>query len=122
MRVSTNWRVWHGELPPDFVFNYARPPARIVLAAHGRVRSATVVIPMRDIQAAIEERVQLYFWGRATYEDMFEGSEPHFFEFCYRLDVTGTAPNSVAVAFTPHGPHNRTEQDGQRPAAERATR
>ena len=49
---------------------------------------------MRDIQAAIEERVQLYFWGRATYEDMFEGSEPHFLEFCYRLDVTGTAPDS----------------------------
>ena len=36
--------------------------------------SARSLIPMRDIQAAIEERVQLYFWGRATYEDMFEGT------------------------------------------------
>jgi hypothetical protein len=122
LRVSTNWRVWHGELQPDFSYNYAEPPARIVLAAHGRVAIGTVEIPMRDVQAAIENKLQLYFWGRATYDDVFEGSEPHFFEFCYRLDVAGTAPNSVAVGFTPHGPHNRTEQDGHRPAAERATR
>ena len=47
---------------------------------------------MRDVQAAIEERLHLYLWGRATYEDMFEGSEPHFFEFCYRLDVSGARP------------------------------
>ena len=122
LRVSTNWRVWHGELPPDFSYNYAEPPARIVLAAHGRVAIGTVEIPMRDVQAAIENKLQLNFWGRATDDDVFEGREPHFFEFCYRLDVAGTAPSSVAVGFTPHGPHNRTEQDGHRPAGERATR
>ena len=54
---------------------------------------------MRDIQAAIEERLQLYVWGRATYEDMFEGTKPHFFEFCYRVDVTGATPDNVAAAL-----------------------
>jgi hypothetical protein len=71
---------------------------------------------MRDIQAAIEERVHLYFWGRATYEDVFEGSAPHFVEFCYRLDVKGTAPNAIALVFSHYGPHNRTDEDSQRPA------
>ena len=123
LRVSTNWRAWHGELPPDFSYNYADPPDRIFLPARGRAAIGAVEIPMRDVQAAIEGRLQLYVWGRATYDDVFDGSEPHFLEFCYRLDVTGSAPNSVSVTFTPHGPHNRTEQDSHRPIApERAGR
>ena len=122
LRVSTNWRAWHGELPPDFSYNYADPPLRMVLAARGSAAIGAVEIPMRDVQAAIEDKIQLFVWGRATYDDVFEGSEPHFFEFCYRLDVSGTPPNGIAVAFAPHGTHNRTEQDGQRPPAERATR
>jgi hypothetical protein len=122
LRVSTNWRAWHGELPPDFSYNYAEPPIRMVLAARGSAAIGAVEIPMRDVQAAIEDKIQLFVWGRATYDDVFEGSEPHFFEFCYRLDVSGTTPTGVAVAFAPHGAHNRTEQDGHRPAAERAAR
>jgi outer membrane biosynthesis protein TonB len=122
LRVSTNWRAWHGELPPDFSYNYTEPPIRMVLAARGRADIAAVEIPMRDVQAAIEDKIQLYVWGRATYDDVFEGSEPHFFEFCHRLDVTGAAPNTVAVVFAQHGAHNRTEQDSPRPAAERAAR
>ena len=68
---------------------------------------------MRDVQAALEDRLQLYVWGRATYEDMFEGSEPHFIEFCYRLGVAGTL-DRPSVTFMPDGPHNRTEQDAHR--------
>ncbi len=77
--------------------------------------SGAVLIPMRDIQAAIEDRVGLYFWGRATYEDMFEGSEPHFLEFCYRLDVSGTTPDKFTLTFTHYGVHNRSDEDSQRP-------
>ena len=68
---------------------------------------------MRDIQAAIEERVQLYFWGRATYEEIFEGAEPHFVEFCYRLDVTGAAPAALRWRSRHYGQHNRTDEDSQ---------
>ena len=77
---------------------------------------------MRDIQAAIEDRVHLYFWGRATYEDMFEGSEPHFIEFCYRLDVSGATPDKITLMFTHYGAHNRSDEDsgGSRKTPSRA--
>jgi hypothetical protein len=117
LRISTNWKASHGELPADFVYTYVRPPDRIFLGAKGRADVGAVLVPMRDIQAAIEGRVQLYVWGRATYEDIFEGTEPHFIEFCYRLDVTGATPNNVALTFTHYGPHNRSDEDSQRPAA-----
>jgi hypothetical protein len=113
LRISTNWRALHGEPPTDFVYNYTVPPARIFLPARGRAQAGAVDIPNRDVQAAIEDRVQLYIWGRATYEDVFEGSEQHFVEFCYRLGVHGSS-DRPAVTFMPEGPHNRTEQDSHR--------
>ena len=115
LRISTNWKTSHGELPADFVFTYQRAPERLFLGPNGRADVGAALIPMRDIQAAIEERVSLYFWGRATYEDMFEGSEPHFLEFCYRLDVSGATPDKVALTFTHYGAHNRSDEDSQRP-------
>ncbi|MBX9845713.1 MAG: hypothetical protein K2Z80_28300 [Xanthobacteraceae bacterium] len=114
LRISTNWKISHGELPADTVFTYTRPPERLFIGPGGRADVGAVLIPMRDIQAAIEERVQLYFWGRATYEDMFEGSEPHFLEFCYRLDVTGATPDKIALTFTHFGAHNRSDEDSVR--------
>jgi hypothetical protein len=114
LRISTNWKISHGELPADTVFTYTRPPERLFLGPGGRADVGAVLIPMRDIQAAIEERVQLYFWGRATYEDMFEGSEPHFLEFCYRLDVTGATPDKITLTFTHFGAHNRSDEDSVR--------
>jgi hypothetical protein len=116
LRISTNWRAWHGELPSDFIYNYVQSPDRLFLGARSRMKIGTVVIPMRDVQAALEERLHLYFWGRATYEDMFEGSDPHFVEFCFRLIPAGALPGQLSLTFQPFGPHNRTEQDGQRSA------
>jgi hypothetical protein len=115
LRISTNWKAWHGDLPADFVYNYSRAPDRLFLGSNGNIEVGTILIPMRDIQAAIEGRVQLYVWGRATYEDMFDGSKPHFIEFCHRLDVTGATPNNVTLMFTHYGPHNRSDEDAARP-------
>jgi hypothetical protein len=117
LRVSTNWRAWHGEVPGDFVFGYTRPPDRVFLGPRGRAEVGPVLIPIRDIQAAIEQRVHLYFWGRATYEDIFEDSEPHYFEFCYRIEASGATPDRIVLTFAHFGVHNRSDEDSQRPAA-----
>jgi hypothetical protein len=114
LRISTNWKISHGELPADTVFTYTRAPERLFLGPGGRADVGAVLIPVRDVQAAIEERVQLYFWGRATYEDIYEGSEPHFLEFCYRLDVSGATPDNITLTFTHFGAHNRSDEDSVR--------
>ena len=100
----------------DFDINYVRPPENLFLGPSGKAEIGTVFIPMRDIQAAIEDRLHLYVWGRATYDDMFEGSKPHFFEFCQRLQVTGEAPGSIDVSFTQFGLSNGSDEDRRLPA------
>jgi len=63
-----------------------------------------------------EDRLHLYVWGRATYDDMFEGSKPHFFEFCQRLQVTGEAPGNIDLSFTQFGLSNGSDEDSRLPA------
>jgi hypothetical protein len=111
LRISTNWKASHGELAADFAFTYVRPPEQRFLGPNGSAEVGTIFIPMRDVQAAIEERVFLYVWGRATYADIFEGSNPHFYDFCHRLEVGGIVPNNITLAFAQHGPRNGTDED-----------
>jgi len=115
LRISTNWKASHGELPAVFDINYVRPPENLFLGPNGKAEIGTVFIPMRDIQAAIEERLNLYVWGRATYDDMFEGSKPHFFEFCQRLQVSGETPGNIDVSFTQFGLSNGSDEDSRLP-------
>ena len=110
MRITTNWKASSGELAADFAYIYAKAPEPLFLGPHGKAEIGSIVIPMRDIEAAIEDRVFLYVWGRAAYEDIFEGSKPHFIEFCHRVVVTGT-PNNLTLAFVQHGLRNVTDQD-----------
>jgi hypothetical protein len=116
LRISTNWKASHGELPADFDISYVRPPENLFLGPNGKAEIGTVFIPMRDIQAAIEERLNLYVWGRATYDDMFEGTKPHFFEFCQRLQVTGEAPGNIDLSFAQFGLSNGSDEDSRLPA------
>jgi hypothetical protein len=116
LRISTNWKASHGELPADFDINYVRPPENLFLGPNGKAEIGAVFIPMRDIQAALEERLNLYVWGRATYDDMFEGSKPHFFEFCQRLEVAGEIPGNIDMSFTQFGLSNGSDEDSRLPA------
>ena len=115
LRISTNWKASHGELPADFDINYLRAPENLFLGPSARSEFGATFIPMRDIQAAIEERLHLYIWGRATYDDMFEGSQPHFFEFCHRIQVTGETPGNIGLRFTQFGPSNGSDEDHRQP-------
>jgi hypothetical protein len=117
LRIGTNWKASHGELRPDFEINYTEPPDNLFLAPGSKAAFGSVFIPARDIQAAIEQRLHLYVWGRATYDDLFEGTKPHFFEFCHRVDVTGEMPGNISVSFTQFGLSNGSDEDSG-PAAD----
>jgi hypothetical protein len=115
LRISTNWKASHGELRPDFDINYVRPPENLFLGPGSKAEFGTIFIPMRDVQAASEQRLHLYVWGRATYEDMFEGTQPHFFEFCHRVDVAGQTPGSIVLSFAQFGLSNGSDADSRQP-------
>jgi hypothetical protein len=116
LRISTNWKASHGELRPDFDISYARPPETLFLGPGAKAEIGAMFVPMREIQAAIEGRLHLYVWGRATYEDIFEGTAPHFFDFCYRLEVSGETPGNIDLRFAQFGLSNGSDEDSRQPA------
>jgi hypothetical protein len=44
-------------------------------------------------------------------------AEPHYFEFCYRIEASGATPDRIVLTFAHFGVHNRSDEDSQRPAA-----
>jgi hypothetical protein len=118
LRIGTHWKASHGELPADFGVNYPRPPEGLFLGPNGTAEFGTVLIPMRDIEAALEGRLHLFVWGRATYDDMFEDGKPHHFQFCHRIEVTGEAPDKIEVRFSQFGMGNGTDEDSRQQPAE----
>jgi hypothetical protein len=116
LRIATNWKALHGELRPDFEINYVQPPENVFLGPGSRAEFGAIFIPMRDIQAAIEQRLHLYVWGRATYDDLFEDSKQHFFEFCHRVEVAGKTPDNIGLSFTQFGLSNGSDEDSRESA------
>ena len=114
LRVATNWKASHGELAPDFEISYTRAPENLFLGPNSTTESGTLIIPMRDVQAALDERLHIYVWGRATYQDVFEGSKPHYFNFCHRVEATGALPDQVSLRFGQFGLSNGSDADSQR--------
>jgi hypothetical protein len=110
LRIATNWKASHAELRPDDI-NYVQPPENLFLGPGSKAEFGAIFIPMRDIQAAIEQRLYLYVWGRATYDDLFEGTKPHFFEFCHRVEVAGETPDKIGLRFTQFGLSNGSDED-----------
>ena len=78
LRIGTNWKASHGELPPDSTSTTSGRRRNCSSARARKAEFGAVFIPMRDIQAAIEQRLHLYVWGRATYEDHVRGHAAAF--------------------------------------------
>jgi hypothetical protein len=114
LRIATNWKASHGELPADFDINYVRAPESLFLGPNSNAEFGTLLIPMRDIQAAIEERLHLYVWGRATYEDLFRDSQPHHFNFCHRIEAAGATPDRIELRFGQFGLSNGSDEDSRK--------
>ncbi len=53
-----------------------------------------------------------YFWGWVEYYDVFDSSDRHRTEFCFKLNISGTLENRrYSISLTPIGPHNATDKD-----------
>jgi hypothetical protein len=110
LRIGANWKASHGELRPEDI-HYVGPPEKLFLGPGSKAEFGAILIPKREIQAAIEQGLHVYVWGRATYDDLFEGTQPHFFEFCHRVEIAGETSDKMGLSFTQFGSSNGTDED-----------
>lgn len=97
--VNVQWRA--NELPKNFNFSDLGEPrsTQSVIGPKTTVTSGAMIVPTEVIVAAQHGTMHLYFWGWATYRDIFPNTPTHRTEFCYKLTQVDGNPVTSKVRF-----------------------
>jgi hypothetical protein len=106
MTIRTNWKSLEGDLPDDFDYHYDKPAAKMFVGPEAQEWSAPVLIPLNIVNIVNRGTSKIYFWGRVDYLDIFDNTQPHFTEWCYRVY---SAPNQSNWQFVAYGDYNRSD-------------
>ena len=110
MLVAVNWSHWMGDPPAGFKYEYGDPRARMFLGPQATEWSTGIDIPSPVASSALKGDQHIFIWGRTDYEDIFDGTRPHFTEWCYRLKLSESG-TQLYPQFIAYGEHNRSDED-----------
>ena len=114
MRIRINWTPWAGDLADDFSYSYGALPVSMFLGPKATEWSTTINVPSNVATDAFNERSRIFIWGRVDYEDIFDNTEPHFTQWCYRLVFVfpgGAFGNPMRTQLVAFGNYNRSDED-----------
>jgi len=110
MQVYWIWRPGKDGLVEDFGFPEPRPSDKFLssLPAKGKTYSPKLTIEHGIVRAAYEGRGRLYFYGWATYKDVFDKTPIHRTEFCHEISVLKikAAESGLLLEVSTHRQHN----------------
>jgi hypothetical protein len=109
MTVNVNWIDRSDDLPCDFDYTYMSPPVRMFIGPEATEWSAPIDIPENIASAAIDGTIKIFIWGRVDYGDIFDETQPHFTEWCYRLHPL-IGVNDIQIQFVAYGHYNRSDE------------
>jgi hypothetical protein len=105
---------WHF---PDY-WNRGAPRllAPLCAAPHATVEGQDIVVPVDIIADVIAGHKFLYFWGWATYDDVFPTTNRHVTRFAVRIVIGGDARNSdrISFAYRHLGQYNCSDEECER--------
>jgi hypothetical protein len=111
LAVNVNWTHQWGDLPGGFLYPYNDAGrTRLFLGPKAISHGGQIDIPRDVIDAVRSGRERVFIWGRADYSDIFEGTRPHFTQFCFTLEVR-TIPGAERYGFSLYGNYNRSDED-----------
>jgi len=99
-------------LPSNYDFRDFAPPDGpaedypMYLSAKAKTYSPLLSIPRETIIRLNERRMRLFFYGWATYRDVFEGTPLHRTEFCHELKVLEIAGDKFTLELSGYREHN----------------
>lgn len=114
MTLATNWARLEDDSETG-IGSYDSSNARrqrMFLGPQAVEWSEAIRIRPIDATAALQGDGHIVIWGRVDYGDIFDGTRPHFTEWCYRIIMSfeGGQLHSQPVAFSPY---NRSDADSE---------
>jgi len=117
VRNYTNWRC---ELSEDFPFPDLDDAGNLITVGSGNTLPVWVAgkskifsfphdISHEYIRRAEQGQGHLYFWGWASYRDVFEGTPVHHTEFCYEVLVLGIRDDTLLWTARTFARHNSSD-------------
>jgi hypothetical protein len=112
LSINVNWTPYAvGDPPPGLVHSFGEPPIRLFLGPKAVSFSGSVSIPPSEYENAKRGAARLFVWGRSEYSDVFEGTNPHFTQFCFQIDIRSIPGASDWIGFVHFGDYNRSDED-----------
>lgn len=107
LKIHVNWHVRPDEVPKNFDYPDYGPDEQIrfPLAAKEKIFSAPMEIGRDVIEKLAAGEVNFYFYGWATYREVFENTETHRTAFCHKVRLLQVGEN-VRGELRFHGNHN----------------
>jgi hypothetical protein len=108
--IQINSRLIVGDLPKGFEYDYTGTPFRTMIGPKANEWNSPVEFSNDDADTALNGRGHLYIWGRADYEDIFDGTPKRFTEFCLRAQISSDG-REITIRWVSYGNHNRSDAD-----------
>jgi hypothetical protein len=94
-------------LPKNFSFkDFGDIATAGSIGAKDKIFSPDMDIPIETIYNVRDKQIRGFFYGWATYRDVFENTPVHRTEFCHELHVLNVAGTELLFRVASHGEHN----------------
>jgi hypothetical protein len=103
-------------LPEDFSFDDipGQKSTPTVLGPKAGIAMGDAIIPLEIMTKIHAGTTHFYVWGWADYDDVFDGTDRHRTEFCYKIEFIGGGalfPVGARMTYRLHDKHNGAEDE-----------
>jgi hypothetical protein len=109
MFCTGHGNVFRGQMPANFIFTsdteITSGPSYLI--PNEAFWSSPLIVESGNIQAVIDGKARLFFWGHITYRDIFDGTPEHITKYCWEaIPVIDHLPERLDFDFrTVEGPN-----------------
>jgi hypothetical protein len=117
MRLHVSWEHFQDDIPEDFTFPDVGLQVHhpVYLPPKGKTMTGPLEIDVAVLEAVRVGHIRPFFWGWATYRDIFEGTPLHITKFFREILIKGdelySPKGQIQVSFTSYRRHNCLDED-----------
>jgi hypothetical protein len=111
LSIRVNFTVTMGNFPVNY--QYGGAPEALFIGPNGVEFSSFHQFPGGSAETLVGRheagQTDIFIWGRADYEDIFPGTEPHFTQWCYRAHLSAPDGKILRADFVQSGDYNSSD-------------
>jgi hypothetical protein len=119
LRVFINLHLDPNVLPDEFEFPDVGTETipTLIPPGGGTIESSKLAITLANLEKIRDGKAHLYTWGWAEYDDVFERTQRHRTEFCYKWSVGGDPryPDKFSTRWETHHQYNGADDECEGP-------